>query len=148
MVKSNLEPIEESDLNLEGKLKHGSVDFSGNKNNLETVPAVAIEREKSQEISAGEKDASYGKILSKVQTQTDDLKEEEVATDAKIGVQKIDAESQIQHLVDIAQQKGVMHAVRVARHMEDNYVLDAFHDSMLADELHDALMKKGMIKEI
>ena len=83
-----------------------------------------------------------------MQTQTDDVNQEEVASDAEAGAQKSDAESQVQHLVDIAQQKGVMHAVRVARHMEDNYVLDAFHDSMLADELHDALMKKGMIKEI
>ena len=60
----------------------------------------------------------------------------------------MDAETQIQHLVDLAQQKGIMHAVKVARHMEDNYILDTFHDKMLADELHDALIKKGMIKEM
>jgi asparagine synthetase B (glutamine-hydrolysing) len=148
-IKSNLEPIEESDLNLEGKLKHGSVDFSGNRNIPESAPALAIEREKPQEISAGEKDAaSYGKILSKVQAQTNDVNQEEVVSDAQTGVQKTDAESQIQHLVDIAQQKGVIHAVKVARHMESNYVLDTFHDRILADELHDALVKKGMITEI
>ena len=147
-IKSNLEPIEESDLNLEGKFKHGSVDFSGNENRPESAPAITIEREKPQEMSAGEKDASYEKILSKVQAQTDNVNQEEVASDAQAGVQKIDAKSQIQHLVDIAQQKGVVHAVKVARHMENNYILDTFHDSMLADELHDALVKKGMIKEI
>jgi hypothetical protein len=32
--------------------------------------------------------------------------------------------------------------------MQDNYVLDTFHDRMLADDLHDALVKKGMIKEL
>jgi hypothetical protein len=147
-IKSNLEPIEESDLNLEEKFKHGPVDFSGNGNSPESAPTVAIEREKPQEISAGEKDAAYGKILSKIQTPTDDVNQEEVAVDAQAGVQKTDAESQIQHLVDIAQQKGIMHAVRVARHMESNYVLDTFHDRILADELHDALVKKGMITEI
>ena len=148
MIKANLEPIEESDLNLEEKLKHGSVDFSGNGNSQESAPAVTIEREKPQEISAGEKDSSYGKILSKVQTQTDDVNQEEVASDAEAGAQKSDAESQVQHLVDIAQQKGVVHAVKVARHMESNYVLDTFHDRILADDLHDALVKKGMIKEL
>jgi len=148
MAKYNLEPIEESDLNLEGKLQHGSVGFSGNENNLESAPIVATEREKPQEISAGEKDSSYGKILSKVQTQNDDVNQEEISVDSKIGAQKSDAESQIQHLVDIAQQKGVLHAVKVARHMESNYILDTFHDRILADELHDALVKKGMIPEI
>lgn len=147
-IKSNLEPIEESDLNLEGKLKHGSVDFSGNENNSESAPDVAIEREKPQEISAGEKDDSYGKILSKVQAQTDDANQDDVANDAQVGAQKSDAESQVQHLVDVAQQKGVVHAVKVARHMENNYILDTFHDRILADELHDALVKKGMITEI
>jgi hypothetical protein len=32
--------------------------------------------------------------------------------------------------------------------MEDNYVLDTFHDRLLADELHDAFVKKGIIKEL
>lgn len=143
-----MEPIEEKDLDLEGKLKHGAPVFSGGENIPESAPDIAIEKESPQEISASEKDDSYGKILSKVQTQTDDVKQDEVVMDAEAGVQKTDAESQVQHLVDIAQQKGVMHAVRVARHMEDNYILDTFHDRMLADELHDALVKKGMIKEI
>lgn len=149
MVKSNLEPVEESDLKLEEKLKHGSVNFSGNENRLESAPAVAVEREKPQEIGAGERDASYGKILSKMQAQTDDMTDQvAVASDAAEGAKKTDAESQIQHLVDVAQQKGVVHAIKVARHMESNYILDTFHDRLLADELHDALLKKGMIKEI
>jgi hypothetical protein len=41
-----------------------------------------------------------------------------------------------------------LHAVKVARHLEDDYVLDTFHDKLLADELHDALLKKGLIEEI
>ncbi|KKP90549.1 MAG: hypothetical protein UR95_C0001G0076 [Parcubacteria group bacterium GW2011_GWC1_36_108] len=145
-MKSNLEPIEESDLDLEGKIKNGSVDFSRE----EAVPAAAIEREAIKEVSAAEKDDAYGKILSKVQTvQTDDeLDQTVIAADAKTGYEKMDAESQVQHLVDIAGQKGVVHAVKVAQHMQDNYVLDTFHDRMLGEELHNALVEKGMIKEI
>ena len=145
-MKSNLEPIEESDLDMEGKIKHGEAGFSVKKEN---VPLYDVEKEAPQEISAGEKDNAYNKILSKVQAPSDDnTDQDEVANDAKEGAQKMDAETQIQHLIDIAQQKGVVHAVKVARHMEDNYILDTFHDKMLADELHDALVKKGMIKEI
>lgn len=145
MIKSNLEPIEESDLDMEGKIKRGVVG-----NSVEHLQSFAeVEREAPQEISAAEKDDAYGKILSKVQTQSDDVVDHtEVANDAEVGVGKIDAESQVQHLIDIAGQKGVVHAVKVAQHMQDNFVLDTFHDRMLADELHDALLKRGMIKEI
>ena len=145
-IKSNLEPIEEKDLDLEGKIKHGEAGFT--KVN-ENVQFHKVEKEIPQEISAGEKDSAYNKILTKVQTQTDEKTDDAaVADDAKVGAQKTDAETQIQHLVDLAEQKGVMHSVKVARHMEDNYILDTFHDRLLADELHDALIKKGMIKEL
>lgn len=144
-MKSNLEPLEDSDMDLEGKIKRGSV------NSLPEQPAIltAVEREVPQEISAAEKDDSYGKILSKVQAQAiDEIDPNVVAQDAQIGAGKMDAESQVQHLVDIAGQKGVVHAVKVAQHMQDNYILDTFHDRMLADDLHDALVAKGMIKEL
>jgi hypothetical protein len=145
MIKSNLEPIEESDLDLESKLKRGGVDSSRE----ESAPFAEIEKEIPQEISAAEKDDSYGKILAQVQTQsTDEIDQTIVAADAQEGAAKIDAESQVQHLVDIASQKGVVHAVKVAQHMQDNYVLDTFHDKMLGEELHSALLAKGMIKEI
>ena len=143
-IKSNLEPIEDSDLDMESKMKKGFT----KENHQEIAPVSDVEREKPQEVSAGEKDNAYNKILSKVQTQTDDkTSQEEVVRDAQMGAQKMDAETQIQHLIDLAQQKGVVHAVKVARHMEDNFILDTFHDRMLVDELHDALVKKGMIKE-
>ncbi|KKQ53623.1 MAG: hypothetical protein US70_C0001G0027 [Parcubacteria group bacterium GW2011_GWD2_38_11] len=146
MLKSNLEPIEESDLDLEGKLKNGRVDFSRE----ESSPFATIEREMPQEISAAEKDDAYGKILSKVQTvQSDDeIDQAVIVNDAKTGYEKMDAQSQVQHLIDIAGQKGVVHAVKVAQHMQDNYVLDTFHDRMLGEELHNALVEKGMIKEL
>lgn len=142
-LKSNLEPIDESDLNLESKFRGGAPDLS----HQQETPLASVEQEKPQEIAAGEKDSAYGNILTKVQTQQS-FDPATVASDAATGSQMTDAESQIQHLVDIAQQKGVMHAVKVARHMEDNYVLDTFHDRLLAEELHDALVAKGMIKEL
>ena len=44
--------------------------------------------------------------------------------------------------------QGVIHAVKVARHLDDNYAMDEFHDRLMAEELHDALVKKGLIKEL
>jgi len=143
-MKSNLEPIEESDLDLERKLKQGGLENP----QLPEQPAAAVEKEQPQEISAAEKDSAYGTILSKVQSQPADDQAQDVATDAQAVFQKTDSQSQVQHLVDLAMQKGVPHAVNVARHMEDYYVLDTFHDKLLADELHDALVAKGLITEL
>ncbi|OGI17556.1 MAG: hypothetical protein A3J63_04150 [Candidatus Moranbacteria bacterium RIFCSPHIGHO2_02_FULL_40_12b] len=141
------EPIEEKDINLEGKFTVGK-----EKPELAISKEAEIsktEKETAKEISGAEKDVAYGKILSKVQSQPQPIaSDDDVKKDAHTASQKTDAESQIQHLVDVAMQKGVAHAVKVARHMEDNYVLDMFHDKLLADELHDALLKKGLIKDI
>jgi hypothetical protein len=145
-IKSNLEPIEESDLDLESRIKRSDVSMGGAES--KEKPFFPVEQEKTVEVSSAEKDTAYGNILAKVQSNAaDDIDEMQVSSDAKDAAGKTDAETQIQHLVDIAMQKGVAHAVKVARHMEDNYVLDSFHDRLLADELHDALIKKGLLGE-
>ncbi len=141
-----MEPIDESDLDLKAKIG-GNIE--GQLSREEKITPLKVEQETPQEVISAEKDNSYGKILSKVQTQvTNEVDQNMVIADAQIGSQKIDAESRVQHLVDIAGQKGIVHAVKVAQHMDDNYTLDTFHDQMLVDEFHDALVKKGMIKEL
>jgi len=87
-------------------------------------------------------------MLSKIKTQSNDNKnEEEIRSDAeKVYDAQSDAESHVKKMVDLAMNKGVVHAVKVARHLEDNYVLDMFHDQLLTDELHSALTEKGLIK--
>jgi len=147
-IKSNLEPIEEKDLDLASKFGEVSkMEHVGEKKAEET--ALKPEKETAKETVSAEKDSAYNQILSKIKSQqTSNATEEDIKSDAAKTSEKQDAESQIQHLVDIALEKGVMHAVNVAKHLEDNYVLDMFHDKLLSDELHEALMKKGLIEEI
>lgn len=143
-INPNLEPIEESDLNLQEK-------FTGSSSETEKVPGerVANEREVESEDHSSEQDDSYSKILSKVQASSGDSDQTgDISEDAERAIAYTDADSQINHLVEIAMNKGVFHAVKVARHMQDNYVLDAFHDKILGDELHGALLKKGVIKDM
>lgn len=108
----------------------------------------APEREHGAE-GAMEKDGAYGSLLQKVTAaQNDDdsaTHAHTVAADAKAGAAHPDVESQVRHLIDLAQVKGAVHAVRVAQRMSDLYVLDAMHDRMLAEQLHAALEAKGMI---
>jgi hypothetical protein len=72
----------------------------------------------------------------------------DVSVDAKIASDEVDYENKIIKLVEMAEAKGVVHAVKVAQHLEDNYLLDELHDRLLAVDLHDALVKKGMISEV
>jgi len=141
-MPSNLEPIEESDVDLAHKFKVGNENPQGFKSD-----SSAVEKEVPRETVAAEKDVSYDKILSKVQSHPVAVSsDDDVKKDAQSAFEKMDIEGKIQHLVDLALLKGVLHSVNVARHMEDNYVLDMLHDKLLADELHDALLKKGLIK--
>lgn len=143
-IKSNLEPIEDADLNLKEKLKSEDV---GGSSFEEEVDVFKIEKETPLEKSGAEKDDAYMQIMAKLgdEDQSGSLSDD-VPTDAHSASSLTDAESQISHLVDLAMTKGVIYAVKVARHMEDNYILDTFHDKLMADELHDALVEKGLLK--
>lgn len=148
---SNLEPIEDKDLDLKSKLLGGTekIPKSVEKPIIEKKVENLIFPEKNPERREGaaEKDAAYSKILSKIKNHAAPI-HAAVDEDAKETSVKPDAETKIEKLVQLAQQKGVVHAVKVARHLDDNYVLDEFHDRLLAEELHNALVAKGLIREL
>jgi len=141
-IKSNLEPIEEKDLDVGGKFKES---WPAKKETPESAGEKAPELVLERQEGAVEKDDSYLKILSKVKSQATSADDDSIKTDAQTVSEAQDAEAKISRLVNLAMQKGVHHAVKVARHLEDNYVLDELHDRLLADELHDELVKKGLI---
>lgn len=152
-----LEPIEETDLNLKSKFSEGGLAKSANAegaNGLEnkseaTAAPESIPMSEKLEKKEGsvEKEATYERILSKVKNPVDVI-HNNVSNDARLANSQIDYESKVTHLVQIAETKGVAHAVKVAQHLEDNYLLDELHDRLLADDLHDALIRKGLITEI
>jgi hypothetical protein len=151
-LKSNLEPIEDADLNLKNKFLGNAekTAVDGDKKEIgKKVETLEFGGEKVPERKEGaaEKEAAYSKILSKVKTPTAPV-DETVTSDAKATSEEMRAEAKIERLVHLAQHKGVIHAVKVARHLDDNYTMDEFHDRLMADELHDALVLKGLIKEL
>lgn len=112
------------------------------------VPSPESGKESSLE-SSGEKKHLYSQILSKIKSNgpgSDD--DASVGEEAEILSKMEGAEEKVKKLVDVAQQKGVVYAVKVAKHLEDNYVLDELHDRLLSEELHKALIEKGLIKDI
>ncbi|HLB50855.1 MAG TPA: hypothetical protein VJL38_01610 [Patescibacteria group bacterium] len=138
----DLEPVGEGDMDLAAKFRGGMEKKKG-------VPLPQKEKDAEQhaEKSGAERDATYQKILQKVQTTPIVHHDDDVKKDAQDVYQQQDADAQVQHLVDLAMAKGIVHAVRVAQHLENAYVLDSLHDRLLADELHNALVAKGLITE-
>ena len=54
---------------------------------------------------------------------------------------------QVQLLIDLAFEKGVIHATDVAKKLDDPYILDEFHDA-LVDKFYDYLVKQGKLEKI
>ncbi|MEI6588208.1 MAG: hypothetical protein WCO05_04655 [Candidatus Moraniibacteriota bacterium] len=144
-----LEPIEDGDLDLKNKFLKG--DVGPEKVAMPSLPKTDAEIAPSPEAperrgSAMEKDDAYAKILAKVKSPVT-AAQSDVSADAKMAGEGTDYENKIIKLVELAETKGIVHAVKVAQHLEDNYLLDELHDRLLATDLHDALVKKGMITE-
>ena len=139
-----LEPIEEKDLNLEAKFKLPDK----NETAMESG-GFAVEKEMPKEVAGAEKETAYQDVLTKIKTSdADDAANHLAVAKDAAHLNTVDPETHVQHLVEIALQKGAVHAVKVARHMDDNYILDLFHDRLLSDQLHETLIQKGIVKEI
>lgn len=107
----------------------------------EVTPAPEAEPVVEAKMDRGSE--QYANILSKVSNQTTGSDDEVDQDAATVGALE-EAEKKVHTLVELAQVKGVAHAVRVAKRMNDLYVLDTMHDE-LADKLYDGLLAKGLI---
>jgi hypothetical protein len=101
-----------------------------------------FESEHKAEVSS-DNETLYQKILSSVASTTPQTGGDVDADAQKVSL-KADADSKVNQLVDLATVKGVVHAVKVARHLHDFYVLDQLHDD-LANKLYETLKAKGLI---
>jgi len=135
---------EEKILKVDGKSESSSAEQS----EREGLAAVAApsEKEVSIEGSAERVEGKYEEILSKVvpASTVQSHSEDDIAEDTKNISVTIDEESRIQKLLDLAGTKGVVHAVKVARSLDDYYALDQMHDA-LADKLYQGLLEQGLI---
>ncbi len=102
------------------------------------------EQEPAREAKLERVGERYSQILSQVQPTSAALSDDEIQSDAEIVGALEEAAKKIHTLVELAQVKGVAHAVRVAKRMNDLYVLDTMHDE-LADKLYEGLVAKGLL---
>jgi hypothetical protein len=149
---SYLEPIEDSDMQPAERFGGASqeVDSSNEieQSPIQTPQQPEVRIEGFVEKSRAEGDHAYGQILAQVQSSTPtDEAQADIAQDASEIHRGVDRETQLSHLIDIALTKGVEHAVATAEHLNDYYMLDQLHDTLVHDELHQKLIEKGLISE-
>ena len=94
-------------------------------------------------------EGKYHELLSRVTPATpspvnSDDDEHSAVLDAKHIGALTDEASKVQKLLDLAQTKGVVHAVKVARSLRNYYVLDTMHDE-LSGKLYQGMLEKGLI---
>lgn len=62
-------------------------------------------------------------------------------------IRKQSKERQIQLLIELAFEKGIIQAVEVAKQLDNPYLLDEFHDA-LVDQLYNKLVEMGKLKSL
>jgi len=149
----NLEPIEKKDVVLPGERVDQPVNRDSAIEGLDNGGSFILEEVPAQSENAkeGAEQNSFNEILSKIPSGNAVLSSVSAAAvqdDVKQVNSADTVQAKIDTLVKLATAKGVVHAVAVARKMQDNYTLDELHDKLLAADLHDALVKSGLIKEL
>jgi len=134
----------------EEKILEG-VENNNNKNKLEDFTAeidFLEKKETQEEVSKGEfseiKKAQEKLEKVEVQSNKPNFKQQIKAVD------ELDqAEEKIEKLVQIASEEGPLQAVKIAKTLNSNYVLDNMHDKLIDEkELNGMLAKKGFIEKI
>ena len=76
----------------------------------------------------------------------DDEKTKEIKNDAK-EIKNLDTARQVKVLITLAFEKGIRHSIKVARNLNDAYLLDELHDKLVG-ELRNELVEKGKLKDL
>lgn len=144
------EPIVRRETNKETEGEVFSLKQSVQEGVLEVFPLETGEaREVAVEKKEVQGEGAYREILAKAITSSSASAptDEDVIADAhNISVALLDEESKIQKVLDLAETKGVVHAVKVARTLDDYYALDQVHDA-LANKLYEGLLVRGLIQK-
>lgn len=130
----------------EGKEATVAPESAGTVVSAGTLPEVPKAPETARERVEGK----YHELLARVTpTRSAPANSDDDADSAVLDAKHIgaltDEASKVQKLLDLAQTKGVVHAVKVARSLKDYYALDTLHDE-LSGKLYQGMLEKGLIE--
>ncbi len=141
-MPENNENIQLSEIEeLKKKLAEKEAAFKGEVSQVENKEAE-ITRENLQELAPQQ----TVPVSQKTTISNDDDAEKSTERDSQ-KIKNLDTAGQIKVLSALAFEKGINHSVRVARSLNDAYLLDELHDKLVG-ELHEELVERGKLKEI
>jgi len=105
-----------------------------------------VEFKKEAPPAPEKKRVSYEKAVSEelkreIEMMQADEKTKLAAEKSAQKIQFLGQEEKIEHLLKIADEKGVVFAVKVAKSMNDPYLLDIFHDVLAREGLYKNFIK-------
>jgi hypothetical protein len=100
-----------------------------------------LSQEKQKEIL---KEAVNEKII---ETPSVSIASQQAVQQATVKLKDEPKERQIELLVQMAFDKGVVEAVEIAKNLDSPYLLDEFHDTLI-DRLYGKLVEEGKLKQI
>ena len=117
------------------------------KENSQKGSQLRVAAEQSPERAESKNELLYQKIITQMQVSpaVNSKDDSTVDLDAKAISALEDMQVQVERLVQLAELKGVVYAVSVAKKL-DFYVLDQVHDQ-LANHFYNTLVTKGLIEK-
>ncbi len=122
-------PLEEEILELERRIEQ-------KKHELEKVKRIEGAVEKISEKASA--------VAAPTISREEELTEEEKRTIQDI--KNLPRDKQLTTLIDIALWRGLSQSIKIARSLNNAYILDEFHDTLI-DKLYKDLINKGRLKE-
>jgi hypothetical protein len=139
------ETISQEDLN---KQTESSVEISSTEKVGSSVNKELYKTEEKKAEQAIEKSGEKLKVQTSSSSDDDtdeqavDIRDVEKSIDE---MKKLDVGEQVEHLVQVAIHKDPVLAIGIAKHLNDNYILDELHSDLTEDKVRDILDKKGLL---
>ena len=102
------------------------------------TPDIGPEMNKTQEDEFSLAEAK--KLRENIEGDLQEDKKREAALQAK-KMQSLEKKDQIEQLMNLAKEKGVLYATHVAERINDPYVLDTLHDALAKDSRYKEFLK-------
>jgi hypothetical protein len=120
------------------KLAEGNLgDFYVKEKNVETKET----EQNFEKTEFREDEIIHKKIRREIETMDLDENLKLQASAKANDMRSLDSKEKIKTLLQIAQKKGVIFAVKVAKNMNDPYILDTFHDALAKEGYYKKFLK-------
>lgn len=134
MVEPSKDPKEDKEIRIEKK------------EGLETVqqetPSAETSRVEKQQLAGEDKDKVKKQIRLEIEKMQLNPALEDEAKKKANKIEFLGEQEKIEHLIVMAQEQGLAFAIKVAKEMNDPYLLDIFHDILAQKGFYKSFLKQ------